>query len=113
MISNPEVELGTHFIEAKIVKRRAGKVDWFSLRLENNLPSSTKKRLGIKQDVGYQIGDKTAAAINRIDIPDDIRLRLETLLADGSSLTITDYSHVVETGENTDFITITKPGEPS
>lgn len=112
-ISNPEIELGTHFLEAKNVKRRAGKVDWFSLRLENNLPSATKKRLGIKQDVGYQIGDKTAAAINRIQIPDDIRVRLETLLADGSSLTITDYSHVLETGENTDFITITKPGEPS
>ena len=110
-ISSPEIALGTHFIEAWNVKRRAGKVDWFSLTLDNQLPESTKKRLGITVDLNNQSSDNTSDVINRIQIPDDIRLRLETLLADGSSMTITDYSHQQETGENTDFITITKPGQ--
>jgi len=111
MITDPDVALGTHFVEAWNVKRRSGKVDWFSVTLENELPESTKKRLGITVDLNNQYGDTTSDVINRIQIPDDIRLRLKSLLADGSSLTITDYSHEQETGENTDFITITKPGQ--
>ena len=111
MIADPEVALGTHFIEAWNVKRRAGKADWFSVTLDNEIPESTKKRLGITVDLNNQFADNTSDVINRIQIPDDIRLRLETLLADGSSMTITDYSHQQETGENTDFITITKPGQ--
>jgi hypothetical protein len=109
MISNPETELGTHFFEAQNVKRRSGKVDWFGLTLKNELPATTKKRLGITVDGGSIL--TTGDVMSRIRIPDDIRLRLETLLADGSSVTITDYSHAQETGENTDFITITHPGE--
>ena len=49
-----------------------------------------------------------SGALDRLDIPDDIRERIATLLADGSSLTITDEGLGPETGKGTDFITLTR-----
>ena len=46
-------------------------------------------------------------------ISDDVRKRVEGLLAEGSSLSIADTESGLETGQGTDFITITRaqPGE--
>ena len=49
----------------------------------------------------------------RMTISDDVRRRVEGLLAEGSSLSIADTESGLETGEGTDFITITRtrPGD--
>jgi len=45
------------------------------------------------------------AALDRIEIPDDLVERISELLSPGSSITISDYGISSETG-NTDFIVV-------
>ena len=49
-----------------------------------------------------------ARSLNRITIPEETRHRIEALIAPGSTLTISDTGVGRETGEGTDFITITR-----
>jgi hypothetical protein len=44
------------------------------------------------------------AALDRIEIPDDLVERISELLSPGSSITISDYGISSETGEDADFI---------
>jgi hypothetical protein len=46
--------------------------------------------------------------MGRIAIPDDARRRINDLLTEGSSLTISDMGIGQETGDGTDFVTITR-----
>ena len=48
------------------------------------------------------------AALSRIVIPDELRARIETMLSEGSSITIQDTGLGPETGDGTDFITVTR-----
>jgi hypothetical protein len=50
------------------------------------------------------------AVLDRLEIPDTIRSELEANLTTGSSITIADLSHGLETGKGTDFITLTRDG---
>ncbi len=45
---------------------------------------------------------------SRITMPDETRRRIDELLAAGSTLTISDIGLGPETGDGTDFITITR-----
>jgi hypothetical protein len=49
-------------------------------------------------------GAGAAAALDRITIPQDVRNRIETMMADGASLIVTDKGLSSETGKGTDFI---------
>lgn len=51
-----------------------------------------------------------SAVLGRLEIPADIRNRIEQELSSGSSITVSDISHQLETGTGTDFITVTKEG---
>ncbi|WP_320201931.1 L,D-transpeptidase family protein [Agrobacterium sp. rho-13.3] len=107
-IKDPQVALGTHFFEVIDIDHDSGKAEWNGLTLENHLPTAARKRLGI--DVADAPGgsDQLSAVLDRIDIPADIRTRLESELSTGSSITVSDLSHGLETGQGTDFITITR-----
>jgi len=110
IIAEPEEALGTHFFTAHAVDRADGRAEWYGVTLENELSSQTKKRLGISSETESQSDDAADRALARITIPDDVRHRIEDALSAGSSLTISDNGIGAETGENTDFITITKKG---
>ncbi len=105
-IRDPQVALGTHFFE--VIDIEGDRAEWNGLTLENHIPIAARKRLGI--DVADAPGgyDQLRAVLDRIDIPADIRGRLEEQLAVGSSITVSDLSHGLETGQGTDFVTITR-----
>jgi peptidoglycan hydrolase-like protein with peptidoglycan-binding domain len=107
-IRDPEKGLGTHFLEASHVDRFKGKVEWQSVSIDNHLPEPTMKRLGITQPADDASLFTAEAALARLDIPGDIRAKIETMLSEGSSITISDSGIGPETGDGTDFITVTR-----
>lgn len=109
-IKDPEVALGTHFFEAVSVDRARGTAEWNGLTLENHLPTAARKRLGITVTEAPGGFDQLSAVLGRLDIPADIRARIEKELSTGSSITVSDLSHQMETGAGTDFITVTREG---
>ena len=109
IIDNPQLALGTHFFTLHKVDQENGTADWLGLTLDNNLPSQTMKRLGIKTQEGSIImGSPISNALSRIQIPDETRKRVDALLAAGSTMTISDTGIGPETGAGTDFITVTR-----
>lgn len=109
-IKDPEVALGTHFFEAVAVNRAAGIAEWNGVTLENHLPAAARKRLGITVTEAPGGFDQLSAVLGRLEIPAEIRSRIEKELSTGSSITVSDLSHQMETGMGTDFITVTKEG---
>ncbi len=49
-----------------------------------------------------------ARTLDRITIPDEVRRKIEPLISEGSSITISDTGLGPETGQGTDFITLTR-----
>ena len=110
IIAEPQEALGVHFFTANTIDRISGKADWFGMTLDDDLTRETKKRLGITSEAQAQSLDAAGQALGRITIPDDVRHRIADLLTPGSSLTISDTGVGPETGNETDFITITNNG---
>lgn len=104
-IAEPEMALGTHLLQFQDLDTNTGQGKWFGMSLENRLPKTTKKRLGITAEREPGTLERT---LSRITVPKDVRERLAGLLANGSSLSITDTESGLETGEGTDFITVTR-----
>ncbi|QKK28565.1 L,D-transpeptidase family protein [Rhizobium indicum] len=108
-IADPGLALGTHFLTLHAVDAKAGTADWLGITLENNLSRETMKRLGItNQESSIITGKPIARSLSRITIPDETRRKIDALIAPGSTLTISDTGLGRETGEGTDFITITR-----
>jgi hypothetical protein len=108
-IADPGLALGTHFFSLHAVDEAAGTADWLGVTLENNLPRETVKRLGIaNQESSIISGRPIARALSRISMSEETRHRIDALISPGSTLTITDTGLGSETGEGTEFITITR-----
>nr|WP_298102113.1 L,D-transpeptidase family protein [uncultured Shinella sp.] len=107
-IRNPEIALGTHFLLARDVDSDKGKADWFGVSVDNQLSSTTLKRLGITTEADATQPDVLAKTLDRLDIPADTRLRISELMGEGASLSISDTGLGPETGDGTDFITVTR-----
>jgi len=107
-IKEPEKALGTHFLEATHVDRFKREAEWRGVTLDDHLPSATQKRLGITVPADNPQTFTVEAALARITMPDDLRARIETMLSEGSSITISDAGMGPETGDGTDFITVTR-----
>ncbi|MBP2446344.1 L,D-transpeptidase family protein [Rhizobium leguminosarum] len=108
-IADPGLALGTHFFTLHAVDETAGTADWLGITLENNLSRETMKRLGItNQESSIVTGRPIARSLTRITIPEETRRRIEALIAPGSTLTISDTGLGRDTGDGTDFITITR-----
>ena len=107
-IREPETELGTHLFLAVDANAATGSADWTTISLENNLADATLKRLGITKRLGQLDMNAATSALDRIDIPPEVRERIENAMVAGSSLTITDNNLSPETGIGTDFVTVTR-----
>ncbi len=108
-IANPELALGTHFFSAHDVNLGDGTTEWLGVTLPDKLTSQTMKRLGIRQVESSIIsGTRILNALGRISIPDETRQRIDAMLTPGSTLTISDTGQGLETGQGTDFITLTR-----
>lgn len=85
-LENPEVLLGTHVYEALDFVHDGEDVRWVGATLE---PAA---------------GTDMAGALDRVQVPADIRERIADMLTPGSSLIISDHGLGRETGRGTDFI---------
>jgi peptidoglycan hydrolase-like protein with peptidoglycan-binding domain len=106
-ITDPELGLGTHFFAASRSNPAQNQVEWYASTLENHLTAKKAARLGITAQPDLSAPDAAEQAFARIAIGSDIRLRIETTLGSGSSITVTDTGTEAETGNGTDFITVT------
>lgn len=107
-IRQPEVALGTHFLLARAVDADKGTAEWYGVSMDNQLPQSTLKRLGITTEADASAPDAIARTLDRLDIPEEMRNRISGLMGEGASLSISDTGLGPETGDGTDFITITR-----
>lgn len=107
-IREPQIELGTHFLTATRVNRLSNEAEWQLTALENDLDTETRKRLGISDKGKPHHVDATSEALARISIPPDIRHKIGLILSQGTSITISDTGLGSDTGDGTDFITITR-----
>ena len=107
-IRNPEMALGTHFLLAREVDVEKGKAEWYGVSVDNQLSAATLKRLGIATEADATTPDALAKTLDRLDIPEDMRLRVSGLMGEGASLSISDTGLGPETGDGTDFITVTR-----
>ena len=108
-IADPGLALGTHFFSLHSVDEAAGTADWLGVTLENNLSRETVRRLGIvNQESSIISGRPIARALSRISMSEEIRRRIDALISPGSTLTISDTGVGSETGDGTEFITITR-----
>ena len=107
-IKDPEIALGTHFLTVDKLDRRAETAEWHGMTVPNELSAATMRRLGITVADDPNASGAAARTIDRIEIPADIRDRIETLMTDGTSITINDEGLGPETGKGTDFVTITR-----
>jgi peptidoglycan hydrolase-like protein with peptidoglycan-binding domain len=107
-IRNPEVALGAMFLIARNVDSGAGTADWYGVSMDNHLPNPTMKRLGIETVGDAAEPDAISNALDRVGIPEDMRIRISALMSEGASLSISDTGMGPETGNGTDFITITR-----
>ena len=85
-IRDVEAPLGTHVFSIADFKPGETNVSWMALTVAGSHISSPRE------------------ALDRIDIPEDLRTRISDLLMPGSSLVITDDGIGRETGRGTDFI---------
>jgi hypothetical protein len=69
--------------------------------------SSFNQETSSRLHKGSPISDKANAALERIEIPQDVVDRISELLTPGSSLIVSDYGISHETGKDTDFIVLT------
>ncbi len=107
VIDRPEIALGTHFFQFQNIDVSTGKGQWFAMTLDNALPGPMKKRLGITIEEDATAFNAAQRTLSRITIPDEARQQINGLLAEGSSLTISDMGLGQETGDGTDFVTVT------
>ena len=81
-------------------------------RPEKSAPTPSKRDARGKQVVATEAPasspEKASAALDRIDIPQDVVDRISRLLTPGSSLIVSDYGISAETGKDTDFIVVTQ-----
>jgi hypothetical protein len=79
-----------------------------ALPLSASTSRATMKRLGITIEADAAAPDALTRTLDRLDIPEDMRLRISGLLGEGASLSISDTGLGPETGNGTDFITVTR-----
>ena len=107
-IRDPEIALGTHFLLAREVDADKGTAEWYGVSMDNQLSPATEKRLGITMEADAEAPDAIARTLDRLGIPEETRGRISALMGEGASLSISDTGLGPETGNGTDFITVTR-----
>ena len=114
-IQNPEEPLGTHVLTLMEFQNEGAAIRWTVVSMPEKLPrmsgDSIKGRKApakqIMTTTPMSLPDKTNAALDRVEISQDVVERISELLTPGSSLIISDYGISDETGKDTDFIVVT------
>jgi hypothetical protein len=112
-IQVPEQSLGTHVFTVMGFQNEGEALRWTVVSMPEKSPPTPSKR----REHGKQIvetippvwsPDAADAALDRIEIPQDVVERISELLTPGSSLIVSDYGISEETGKDTDFIVVTQ-----
>ena len=107
--------MGTHVFTAMEFQNDGAAIRWTVVSIPEK--SSHSQRTPAKLHKGRETQtiktvlptpDKANAALNRIEIPQDAAERIAQLLTSGSSLIISDHGISGETGQDTDFIVLTR-----
>lgn len=106
---NGESPLGTHFLAALTEPSDTGKIRWVGASLSDRARTSPLSEVQDSGSVGYLSRPGLRAALERIDLPADVRERLNEEIVAGSSLIISDHGISNETHIGTDFIVLTNP----
>jgi hypothetical protein len=112
-IQNLAEPMGTHVFSAMEFQNEGATIRWtvVSIPEKSSLsPAPPKLANGSTKRTIETIlptSDKANAALDRIEIPQDVVERISELLTPGSSLIISDYGISNETGKDTDFIVLT------
>jgi hypothetical protein len=113
-IERPDEPLGTHVFTALAVKPSSNDVSWSVASIPSR--AALAKMTGSKKEraEAYEAAEKAAAdlrksqtptaALQRVSLPPDVRLKIEDVMKPGSSLIISDNGLSNETGQFTDFI---------
>jgi hypothetical protein len=113
-IQNPDQLLGTHVFTAMGLQNGGETLRWTAVSMpEKSARRPSKGRARGKQQVEEPSAplsspEKANAALDRIEIPEDVVERISKLLTPGSSLIVSDYGISGETGKDTDFIVVIK-----
>ena len=108
-IQNPEEPLGTHVFTAMASQNEGSAIRWTVVSMPEGFSRSSgahKERMErtIATAPAVPPTDKSNAALNRIEIPQDAFERISDLITPGSSLIVSDRGMSDETGSDTDFI---------
>lgn len=101
--------LGTHFFTVMHYEDGAEKTSWTVVSLKDRVRKRRRSRRSRQQPEPGPAADPSGAseALDRIEVPDGLRIRISQLLKPGSSLVISDKGLGPETGKGTDFIALT------
>jgi hypothetical protein len=114
-LENPEEPVGTHVFTLLEPENEGASFRWnvvsMTEKFSSTSASSNKKPKAPVQAIGGTVRpdtlpDGTSAALDRIEIPQDVAERISQLLTPGSSLIVSDYELSAETGNDTDFIVV-------
>jgi hypothetical protein len=115
-IQNPDEPLGTHVFTAMEFESEGPAVRWTVVSMPEESPrtpagpaearEAPAKRM-IEMAPPGPSPNKANAALDRIEIPQDVIERISELLTPASSLVISDQGLSRETGRGTDFIVVT------
>ncbi len=114
-IKHPTEPIGTHVYTAIEERKGTDEMLWSVVTVVDGQPAPPlaaaniqSKRLSVR-DTSQSVAPRStaAAALDRIEIPDDVRQRIGALMIPGSSLIISDQGISEETGKGTDFIVLT------
>ena len=112
-IENPEEPLGTHVFTANASQNEGPAIRWTVVSMPEEFsrsPGAPQKshKERMKQTIAtapvVPPTEKANAALNRIEIPQDVFERISDLITPGSSLIISNRGMSKETGSDTDFI---------
>jgi hypothetical protein len=106
-IADGDMELGTHYLQAISAPSGEAASEWMAVSLPNQLPTATRKRLGLRESTNQSV-QRLSDVLSRLTLSKSANDFLEENFSTQMSLTITDYSHEQETGQGTEFITITR-----
>jgi L,D-transpeptidase catalytic domain len=102
-IQNPELPLGTHVFTAMEFQNDGAPIRWTVVSLPEEHPGSS----GNKQAFEVPLTENATAALDRIEIPQEVVEQISELITPGASVTLSDYGISRETGRDTDFIVLT------
>jgi hypothetical protein len=118
-IRDPETPIGTHTFTALDYQPGGRDMRWNVVSIAGRQPGEPEKSSGMNKRKRNQSVEAiptdaavATAALNRIEIPQEIVDRINELVLPGSSLIVSDEAAHKETGKATDFVVLIS-GEPA